>query len=52
MKKTFGEKNINLKNRGSLSKLTTDELLWYASLRRKNFSFKQCLIEYILKINE
>ena len=47
----FGEKNINLKDRGSLSQLTIDELLWYASIRRKDFSFKECLIEYILKIH-
>jgi hypothetical protein len=44
-------KNIDLTDRGSLSQLTIEQLIMYARIKRKKFSFKECLIEYILKIN-
>lgn len=46
----LGEKKIDLTNKGSLMRLTIEELYWIASINRKGYSFKECLIDYILKI--
>lgn len=45
-----GEKKIDLTNKGSLMKLNIQELYWIASINRNGYSFKECLIDYILKI--
>lgn len=47
----LGEKKIDLTNKGSLMRLTIEELYWIASINRKGYSFKECLIDYILKIH-
>ena len=47
----LGEKKIDLTNRGSLMRLTIEELIWIASIGRKGHSFKENLINYILKIH-
>lgn len=46
-----GEKKIDLTSRASLMKLDIQELYWIASINRKGYSFKECLIDYILKIH-
>jgi len=45
----LGERNIDLTNKGSLMRLTVEELYWIASVNRKGYSFKENLIDYIIK---
>jgi hypothetical protein len=47
----LGEKKIDLTNKGSLMRLTVEELIWIASIKRKEHSFKENLIDYIIKIH-
>jgi len=46
-----GQKKVDLRNKGSLMKLTTEELIWIASINRKGYSFKENLINYITEIH-
>ena len=48
----LGEKRVDLTSKGSLMKLTIEELIWTSRSVKKGFSFKEHLIDYILKINQ
>ena len=48
----LGEKIVDPTIKGSLMKLTIDELVLVDRTLRKGRSFKEHLIDYILKINE
>lgn len=47
----LGERNIDLTNKGSLMRLSVEELIWIARSFRKGYSFKENLIDYIIKIH-